>query len=329
MGTLVRLIAVGVVTASTLAVTPAAAQNKEKRSTQEVIIRKKGPSSEKMTIIIDGDSITVNGKPLRDHDNENVVILRKSHSDIPDFPEIMAEKFRYLDVPGIAYGGNQAILGVVTEDKSGGAHVVSVTPGSGAEKAGIKEGDVIVGVDSKKIERRDDLLKAIGELKPDTTITVQLVRNGKKETVKATVSARRNTGLRFFNEAPGGIAIDGYARGFGLGKAVDIPLELRLRSLVAQQNQPFRLGASVQDAEDGKGVKVLDVEKNSAAEKAGLKEDDLILSFDGKEVNDAVVLAGLVRSAAQKKSVTMKISRKGKNMDIQVEIPRKLKTAHL
>lgn len=328
MGTFKSLIAISAVAAaSILYEAPAKAQTRVERNiernTEEVIIRKKKPSSEKLTIILEGDSIIVNGKRLKDHKDENVIVLRRQLSGIPEFPESMAGRFKFFDVPSLAYSANKAVLGVVTEDKSGGAYVVSVTPGSGAEKAGIKEGDIIVGIDSKKIQGRDDLVKAIGDLKPETEVTVHFQRNGKKDSAKAKVSATKNTALRFFNEAPGGPAFRD--RGLSIdGFGMKIP-DLGELSLAPR----FRLGASVQDTEDGKGVKILEIEKNSVAEKSGLKEDDLILSFEGKDVNDAVVLSHLVREAANKKSVTMKISRKGKTMDFEVAIPRKLKTANL
>ena len=46
-----------------------------------------------------------------------------------------------------------------------------------------------------------------------------------------------------------------------------------------------KLGIKAQDAEDGKGVNVLEVEDSSAAFKSGLKKGDIIVQFDGAEVN--------------------------------------------
>ena len=47
-----------------------------------------------------------------------------------------------------------------------------------------------------------------------------------------------------------------------------------------------KLGLSVQDTEDGKGVKVIDVDDEGNAEKAGIKEEDVITEIDGKAVNN-------------------------------------------
>ena len=57
------------------------AQNKAKtapeaKKDENIIIRKKGGSNEKITVVIDGDKVTVNGKPVDDFKSDNVDILR-------------------------------------------------------------------------------------------------------------------------------------------------------------------------------------------------------------------------------------------------------------
>ena len=47
--------------------------------------------------------------------------------------------------------------------------------------------------------------------------------------------------------------------------------------------RPPKIGIKAQDAEDGKGVNILEVEDSSAAFKAGLKKGDIILQFDGRQ----------------------------------------------
>jgi serine protease Do len=55
-----------------------------------------------------------------------------------------------------------------------------------------------------------------------------------------------------------------------------------------------KLGLSVQDTDDGKGVKVIEVDEESNAAKAGLKENDIITNFNDREVNSADEVARLV-----------------------------------
>ena len=76
-------------------------------------------------------------------------------------------------------------------------------------------------------------------------------------------------------------------------------------------------------------MKVLEVGDESAAEKAGIKEGDLITSFDGAAVNSAVTLAELAKAAKDKPSVKIGLIREGKAREIEIRVPKKLKTANL
>src|SRR6478735_12844862 len=49
----------------------------------DVIIRKKGDSKEKMTIVIDGDKVTINGKPAEDYKNDDIEILHDGDMFMP------------------------------------------------------------------------------------------------------------------------------------------------------------------------------------------------------------------------------------------------------
>jgi len=90
-----------------------------------------------------------------------------------------------------------------------------------------------------------------------------------------------------------------------------------------------KLGLSVQDTDDGKGVKVIDVDGDSNAQKAGIKEDDVITEVDGKAVNGADEMAKIIRESKDKVSVMVKLNRAGKTQNIEVKMPRKIKTADL
>ena len=90
-----------------------------------------------------------------------------------------------------------------------------------------------------------------------------------------------------------------------------------------------RLGIKAQDTEDGKGVKVLEVGDESAAEKAGIEEGDIITKFDGKDVNSATDLAEIARASKDKPSIKVSVIRDGKTKEIDIRIPKKLKTADL
>jgi serine protease Do len=90
-----------------------------------------------------------------------------------------------------------------------------------------------------------------------------------------------------------------------------------------------RLGLSIQDTDDGVGVKVLDVDEESAAAKAGIKKDDIIIGVDDTDVKGTDDVVRTTRDRADKTSYKFKVKRGGSTQTIEVKIPRKLKTADL
>jgi len=93
-------------------------------------------------------------------------------------------------------------------------------------------------------------------------------------------------------------------------------------------NKP-RLGIRAQDTEDGKGVKVLSVDDESTAEKAGIKEGDVITEFDGKKISSTDELVDAARDAKDKAAFKITFNRDGKSQSVEVKTPKKLKTANL
>jgi len=70
-----------------------------------------------------------------------------------------------------------------------GAYIQSVSSGSAADKAGIKEGDIVTSFNGKTITSASDLLIAIREKSPGDTVKIELVRNGKTMEVSATLGS--------------------------------------------------------------------------------------------------------------------------------------------
>jgi putative serine protease PepD len=79
-------------------------------------------------------------------------------------------------------------LGVsVSDASSGGALISAVQTGSAADKAGIKQGDVVIKVNDRTISSGDDLVGAIQSTTVGSQVQLTIVRNGQQSTVTATV----------------------------------------------------------------------------------------------------------------------------------------------
>ena len=68
-----------------------------------------------------------------------------------------------------------------------GAFVVDVVPDSGADAAGIEQGDVIVSVDGEDISSNEQLGDIVGEHEPGDTIEIVVERDGEEQTLQAEI----------------------------------------------------------------------------------------------------------------------------------------------
>ena len=87
-----------------------------------------------------------------------------------------------------------AFLGVVTDTDEAGAVVVSVTAGSPADDAGIREDDVIVAIGGDEITEAGDVAEAIRRHRPGDEIEVVVLRDDERVTVRATLAERPDSG---------------------------------------------------------------------------------------------------------------------------------------
>lgn len=286
---------------------------------KSILIKPEEGNKQKYTIVIDGSSVTINGKPVEEFKAPGITITQDNRQkSIQGFP--LRGGWNMIDENTAPQ--NKALLGVVTDKTDDGAQVKEVSKESAAEKAGLKEGDVITKVDKIEIETPADLQKAIGEYKPGDKVTITYKRDGKVKTVdtELTKSASNPFTLRK------GFQFDG--KDLGLPGFNFEPGERNFRFERLGDGARPKLGLQVQDQENGKGVKVIDVLAESAASKAGLKEDDVITSINGNEVN-TVNEVKLALVGGGNADIKINYLRNNKQQSTTIKFPKKLEKASL
>lgn len=83
-----------------------------------------------------------------------------------------------------------AVLGVSLEKKKAGLEVGEVSKGSGAEKGGMKTGDIVTAVAGKPVKDIEGLSKMLAEMKSGSEVKVTVLRDGKKTELDIKLSAR-------------------------------------------------------------------------------------------------------------------------------------------
>jgi serine protease Do len=148
-------------------------------------------------------------------------------------------------------------------DVKEGALVSQVTPGSPAEKAGVKRGDVILSLSGKPLGRPRDLSRAVAGTPVGSEVELGVLRDGKQVTLHATIQKLADAG----GAQPQEEAQRSGAEALGL-EIADLDDDLR---------QHFNLPGV-------KGVVIVDLDPEGAAADAGLRPGDVISEIDRKPI---------------------------------------------
>jgi serine protease Do len=178
-------------------------------------------------------------------------------------------------------------------DRPRGALVGSVEPGSPADKAGIKSGDIILSVDGRPVEDDVQLPSMIAVIPPGNSTQLDVWSDRKSRKVMARVGE--------FKDAA---AAAGNTPGSGAAKAEAAALGLSVRPLTTEEKE---------QAETAGSLVVEDV--SGAAEEAGVQPGDIILGVNGSNVKTLAELQAAAKRSGR--TVALRIQRE----DRQIFVP--------
>jgi len=150
-----------------------------------------------------------------------------------------------------------------------GVTVSSVVAGSPADQAGLRVGDTIITVDSRKVTKGSELVADIASRKPGAKVQLEFVRNGKKQDTTVTIADRSKLFAARLNDDEG-------------GNDESTPKQDKFGITVRKLTPEM---ADRLDMPSGKGVIVQDVKPGSFAEDINLGRGDVILEVNKQPVN--------------------------------------------
>ena len=273
-----------------------------------------------MTIIVNGDQVLLNGEKVDPNDPRLKKIKMIKVSGGPKAPEAPM---------------NKAFLGVSTKSTSEGAEIVEVSEESPAAKAGLAEADVIIQVDKDPIKTHTDLYAAIGKHKEGDKITIEYLRDGKKNKKEIVLAKNKELTSPSWDSKNGEVfefVPDNFNQNFNrdfnknFRKGFALPNLPNLEEIYVNTKKP-KLGISIEDLEEGSGVKIKAVTDGSPAAKAGLKVGDIITNIDKHEVKEVNDIKWQYFDAGQ--TLKLGIIRNKEVKTIEVKIPKKINSADL
>jgi len=182
-----------------------------------------------------------------------------------------------------------------------GALVAEVNPGTPAEKAGIKRGDIIIEFNGTPIKEMNELPRLVAATPPGTKVTVKVLRDGKEKTFSLTVTELKEERQALLGD-------EEEEEGISVGLAVE--------NLTPELARRFGL-------KETQGVVVMRVVPGSAAAEAGIRPGDVILELNGQAVRSAIDLQAQLKKMPPGAYARLLIRRLGHTLYITMEIPKK------
>jgi S1-C subfamily serine protease len=239
-------------------------------------------------------------------------------------------------------------LGVGLDDTEGdlrGAKVRSVEEGSPAEKAGLKEGDVVVRFDGEAVRSASHLARLVGETPSGRAVPIEVSRGGATQKLTATLAeGRRRIGV-FTSPGAHEWAIEVPDIDIQVPEPPKVPAaplaphvwswksddfgDRAFRFLVGG---PRKLGIEYMEIGEqlagyfklaGKtGVLVSSVDADGPAAKAGMKAGDVILKLGTETIEDGDDLREAVAEAKGGTEVAVTVQRDGRPLDLKVTLAK-------
>ncbi len=188
-------------------------------------------------------------------------------------------------------------------DNGAGAAVVDVTPGSGAAKAGIQAGDIILSYNGQPLQQAADLPPLVGMTKPGSKVPMEILRNGKKQTLEVTVNEASRDQNAVNNK--GAMPPSGRSGSTALGLTVQ-PLDNDTRKQLGLKSE--------------QGVVIGDI-TGPVAVQAGLQAGDVILMVNQQKVGSVAEFQAATKEVKPGSTVLLLVRRGDQSSFIGLTIP--------
>lgn len=214
---------------------------------------------------------------------------------------------------------SRPLLGVFIEsyNENGrtGALVNGLVKESAAEKAGLKENDVVLGVNDVTIKDEAHLRDVIIGHEVGEKVQVKYLRDGKEFSIPVVLGDSKETELDF-RQFQFDIEEHGLEKYFEGLEEMEFDFDFEM-----EENQAF-LGVTPGGSTES-GVELGQVVDGSAAEKMGLQSGDVVRSIDGQSTNSFNDLAKIIQNKEVGEEVIVAFDRNGTSQEVKGELGKR------
>jgi len=196
-----------------------------------------------------------------------------------------------------------SLVGPLKLQDAKGALVGQVNPGSPADQAKIRPGDVIIEFDGKPVDSSLDLHNIAAETAPGSRVKIVLLRDGERLEVFAALGERPEEKAQARRGRPGE----------GKGPVAE-KLGLTVQNLTSDIARELGYG-------NDRGVVIMDVAPGSAGDDADLRTGDLIKEVNRVAIGTAQQFEGIVRAAKSGDTLALLVRRGQSEFFVPLKLP--------
>lgn len=176
---------------------------------------------------------------------------------------------------------DKAMAEALNLEKTEGALISSVSKNSPAQKAGLKEGDIIIEYNNRPVKDLSVFRNELALLDPGVKVNLKIIRNGKKQMVTVKLDAHPDDGVA---------AKKTHQIGFEVSELKDMP---------ANTLNQFGINGNAE------GLIIVAVKRGSLAERAGLVPGMLILQVNQQKVRTIADFQKALKETEKKKHLLL------------------------
>jgi S1-C subfamily serine protease len=202
-----------------------------------------------------------------------------------------------------------------------GVEITMVDGDAPAGKAGLREHDVILGFNGTPVESEEQLRRLIRETPPGRTVSLDISRAGNPMKVSVQLADR---GKIVAEALPRIQTLPRFQEFTELPNRMDIPaFTIYSSSLGMQTENLTRQLGDFFGVKNGEGVLVRNVERGSAAEKAGLRAGDVIVKVGDEKLSDRTDLVRVLRKHREGGKLALVVMRDKKEQNLTISLPQR------